>query len=273
MLRLIDTLLILGIVINLIKGADLLLRPHQQKWLQERCDTLALWLDFTRPIQWYMKPGVGRRVFAISGSVMVTVGTLVVVFTWNLPQALKPIILLLGVSSSFRAFFKTYEPDEEKTEKNPWRAKRYVLERRLREWSWNGSNVISRLLRQLILTVVGILCMLIVLSIPIIVLILAPKHGPRLEWRLIAFPVFVFILARYRHEIVLILFSVGNVGPIAMFTFAFTVGLVTGELTLKFLRAFMWRVAEYNKGALAAILLVATTALGVVDTYLRFIKK
>jgi hypothetical protein len=46
-------LLVVGVFINLVKGADLILRPHQQKWLQEQFESLALWLDYTRPLRFY----------------------------------------------------------------------------------------------------------------------------------------------------------------------------------------------------------------------------
>ena len=42
----VEILLIVGILVNLIKGADLILRPHQQKLVQDRIETLALWLDY-----------------------------------------------------------------------------------------------------------------------------------------------------------------------------------------------------------------------------------
>jgi hypothetical protein len=57
--RAIEILLVLGVLVNLIKGADLLLRPHQQKWLQTVCDALALWLDDSRLLQWHVRPDMG----------------------------------------------------------------------------------------------------------------------------------------------------------------------------------------------------------------------
>lgn len=262
MLRLIDALLILGVLINVVKGADLLLRPHQQKWLQAKCDTLALWLDYTRPIQWYMRPDVGRAVFWLSASALIIFATLIMLFTWKLPDWAKPILIVLGSSSSLRAFRQIYRPDNREGEKNPWRARRYEIERRLRQWSWSGSTVTIRLFRQLSLTVASLIGYLILFSILLMFLILVPKQGPRLEWRLIAFPIFVITLVRYWREIWLALFAIGNVGSIAMFNFVFSLGLIIGELALKLLRAFMWRVVEYNKGAFAALTLLVTVDTG-----------
>jgi hypothetical protein len=53
MQRTVEILLVIGILVNLIKGADLILRPHQQKWLQNKFESLALWLDYAKPPKWY----------------------------------------------------------------------------------------------------------------------------------------------------------------------------------------------------------------------------
>jgi len=49
----IDTLLFIGIVANLVKGGDLVLRQHQKEWLQDRFETLTLWMDGIQPIAWF----------------------------------------------------------------------------------------------------------------------------------------------------------------------------------------------------------------------------
>lgn len=38
-----------------MKGADLILRPHQQKWLQEKLEMLTLRLTYTNFFRWYAK--------------------------------------------------------------------------------------------------------------------------------------------------------------------------------------------------------------------------
>jgi hypothetical protein len=48
-------LFIIGTLANLLKGADLLLRPHQKKKIQERAETLTLWAEETKPVEWYAK--------------------------------------------------------------------------------------------------------------------------------------------------------------------------------------------------------------------------
>lgn len=57
MTRTLELLLIVGILLNLVKGADLLLRPYQQKWLQEKWDSMTLRLHYTKPLDWYFQKG------------------------------------------------------------------------------------------------------------------------------------------------------------------------------------------------------------------------
>lgn len=53
MKSIIDGLFVIGLLVNLTKGADLILRPAQQKWIQSKTESLALLLDYTHPIRWY----------------------------------------------------------------------------------------------------------------------------------------------------------------------------------------------------------------------------
>lgn len=50
---LVDTLLVAGLLINLLKGADLILRKRQKEWLEDRFETLTLRLDDLRPLSWF----------------------------------------------------------------------------------------------------------------------------------------------------------------------------------------------------------------------------
>src|SRR6266849_4462101 len=55
-----DTLLALGIVVNIVKGGDLLLRPHQQRKVQSFFEDVTLKLESLRPIEW-LKPLTSER--------------------------------------------------------------------------------------------------------------------------------------------------------------------------------------------------------------------
>jgi hypothetical protein len=49
----VDSLLVIGVLTNLVKGGDLLLRKTQKEWLQERFEVLTLRLDDIRPVSWF----------------------------------------------------------------------------------------------------------------------------------------------------------------------------------------------------------------------------
>lgn len=50
-----DGLFILGASLSVLKGADLLLREHQRRWLQQRFEFLTLWLEYLRPLPWFQR--------------------------------------------------------------------------------------------------------------------------------------------------------------------------------------------------------------------------
>lgn len=50
-------LLAVGVFINVVKAAELALRPHQQRWLQDKSESLTLWLEYVGPLRWYRAPG------------------------------------------------------------------------------------------------------------------------------------------------------------------------------------------------------------------------
>src|SRR5215831_17305683 len=73
-----DTLLALGILVNLVKGGDLLLRPHQRRTVQALCERLHRRLASQRPIaglQRLASDRAQRRLILVgSGEFLVVVG-------------------------------------------------------------------------------------------------------------------------------------------------------------------------------------------------------
>jgi hypothetical protein len=44
---------LVGVVLCLTKGADLLLRPHQENALKRQLESLTLWLSYANPLVYY----------------------------------------------------------------------------------------------------------------------------------------------------------------------------------------------------------------------------
>ena len=110
MQRTIEILLVIGVLVNLIKGSELVLRPHQEKWLQNKFETLVLWFEYARPIDWLAKrEGTVYRTLFVLLVTLFLIGTLVLIINpkngswwelilitfiaivWGLEQAMKTI--------------------------------------------------------------------------------------------------------------------------------------------------------------------------------------
>lgn len=50
-----DAATTVGIVLCLTKVADLVLRPHQEKLLREKLESLTLWLNYSNPLRYYRR--------------------------------------------------------------------------------------------------------------------------------------------------------------------------------------------------------------------------
>src|SRR5215813_3388564 len=51
MRHIIEILLVAGILTNALKGAELILRPYQQKWVQAKWDDITLRLEYSKPLE------------------------------------------------------------------------------------------------------------------------------------------------------------------------------------------------------------------------------
>jgi len=65
----IDILFALGVIINLLKGADLILRPHQQARIQAAMETVTLHLEELRPLRWlqWLTTPHGHKILLVIG--------------------------------------------------------------------------------------------------------------------------------------------------------------------------------------------------------------
>src|SRR5580658_10717299 len=61
-----DIATISGIILCVTKGAELLLRPHQEETLKQHLESLTLWLSYANPLVYYRKV-VNRRILNIIG--------------------------------------------------------------------------------------------------------------------------------------------------------------------------------------------------------------
>jgi len=130
-----------------------------------------------------------------------------------------------------------------------------MLEMRLTGWLLGGKTYKQHLSRHLIVVAVALT---LALSYFFIDRLLIPNG---LNSGVLFWVSFMFLL----YLIVFVIFSLTSLSILLLSLFFLII-----ELLLKVVRAISWRIAEYNKGAFAAIILILTIALGTIELYLKF---
>lgn len=272
MLRFLHALFILAVLINLIKGAELALRPHQEKWLKSKLETLALWLDYTRPIEWYMRPENTRAVYLLSHSIVLFTGSFLFLRSINYSShgTFSIILHSLGLTMVLSMFRLGYELRTDK-DKTRFQIEQEQRERELREWMWRHPTILNYLIRQLILSIAGVTVIVALIAfIPILLIIwVKVQRTAFAPIQLLLFTI-VCLAVVYRKMILLVVLPLGNIGILATFNFVLTILIIITEVTLKLLRGFVWRVVEYNRGPVAAFTLAITVLLGIAEAYFKF---
>lgn len=256
MQRTVEILLAIGILVNLIKGADLILRPHQQKWLQDKFETLTLRLSDTKPLTWF-----GHITNPVFFWVLALITGFPLAYALGQPllfaNSLRDLsfytgLILLSLSSINKA--NTY-------------AKGFIsyiggTRDKKKGTSYSFWTFIKRFLRVSLSLI--ILCSLIGFAMYILSslwLHFSPhsKPVPKLELLRISFiPAWPFI------------FHFLNILTVCSLIILAAGLLLVTEILLIFIRAVCWRIAEYNKGAFSAIILIVTVSLGVAEFYLKY---
>jgi hypothetical protein len=269
-LRLIDFFFVIAVLVNLVKGAELLLRPYQEDWLKAKLEELTLWLDYTRPIKWYMaRPGVA---YLLSRSLLFFTSSFFLLRRINywghgtffiVMQSLNLTLLLemIRVTHVRRSAKTSFQIESE------------YREGKLTAWLWRAPTILNSLLRQMVLAIAGLFIVvgtIALIPLLLVVWISANRWSLSLSIHLLIFTM-VLLGIVYRKQIFRVALPLGNVGSFAAFNVLLTTLIITAEAALKLLRAFLWRVVEYNKGPVAAFTLVITVLLGIAEAYFRFI--
>lgn len=101
----IDIALLIGIIMNLTKGADLILLSSQKKKIQENFEIFTLWLDDIKPITWF-KPFTtpkAQKLFLTIGVIQFFIIALIEFIFKELPafkyniDTIKTIIMFIGL--------------------------------------------------------------------------------------------------------------------------------------------------------------------------------
>lgn len=270
-------LFVIGLLVNFIKLADLLLRPHQQKWLQTKFESLTLYLSYTKPIDWYTENGILQKWFWV----FVLIGILLLlgfVECW----CLMPVaIIIVWLSRKELNFLKWLEEimnaKAESTTSLDNLFKFFAKHgHALLSWLLDSETYLDHIFRSLtiVLIQVGVLYLLRE-SLQLLGTLLdaaTPYAGyvPRGLKKYLSSALGPRILKVAVALFIILIVGLVIIGLPAALVALFMLLLFIAEVILKVMRGIAWRVVEYNKGVWAALVLIITAALGITEIILKF---
>lgn len=254
----INVLFAIGIFSNLVKLGDLILRPSQQQIVQRAVDRLTLWLDYTRPLDW-----LRRLLTKNSGRTFIRFTTIFVIIS-NIGQILSGgglfgILVFSAIPQHFHIGIKIFALTITVL-LTPFIVNRYGV--RIALWLVADGRLLWLLLRYVgcaILGAVGFGLLVALLGIPILLILLASGGDP--DPNIVMAISFLVTLPLF--EVMITILMVPGLAIISMYF------LVPLDICLRLLRGLAWRVAEYSKGAWAALMLLATVFLGIATIILN----
>jgi hypothetical protein len=243
----------LAVLLQITKASDLILRKRQQDWVNRVCDSIALFLDEIKPLTWFRMVrlhGV-RKVLLWSAMILfVLIATLMMCATLALNGSRRA-----DESSIYGdlalGFISLIVNLKALSEEGPFIMNNIFSEDRfcpfLKVWGaflWQKYRVLIP--TALLVNFAGF-CLVGSLGYWVALVILAVP--------LIAFAMFQSLAFLGFLSGLIVIFAELVLGLLAILVGGF--------------RAIAWRVVEYNKGAWAALTLIATVGLGIVDIYMR----
>lgn len=244
-----DIAFALGVLVQLTKLTDLLMRPHQQRWIQRSAEMITLRLAYLKPLQLYP-----RLVKKKSALVFVVVLELVLVVTivlgsmhelflgdrhptgWNYFATILGSIALLIVA--------------------PLALVRYLNQ--VMDWLFSRDRFVSFLVRFIALAIAGyVVCSGLVTFYGATIVESETPLGPIMGLLLLFVGTTLFLT----------LAALGTTIILLQIILTVTTIFVGG------VRFLAWRIVEYNKGAWAAISLLLTILVGIVDIWTRLSTK
>jgi hypothetical protein len=232
---------------------------------------LGLSLDYTKPLEWYKKNNAKVFWLLFAGCAVLALWALGETTTnWDVITIVLIAILLIAIRGAVRSRFL-----EEKSSEASWRDRLGLLEQKfsknLTTWLLSSETLAQQLWRPFLL---------ILLALPpsvTLFLFLERDYG-HLATLLKTTPLLVkvILLTCLALTVPLIVFLANILiaivfhGFISIFVLVFTLILLILEILLKFCRGLVYRIAEYSKGAFAAIIILVTLALAVTEFYLKY---
>jgi hypothetical protein len=246
--------LYVGISIIGVKFVDLLLGKRQQNWINDKFDSLAIWLDDAKPVEWFSRLATpkGQVILLAIGSVellVFTIPTLISSFLYDtaaLNERVRQLILLLIMFLSLPIIIKRVGP-------------------RISSWLFRDTRISRFLLRWIVLVIAGDVAIMVYLFVALIVLsIFGSRDVQDIDQPAIAMafvPVFPLVILHW------ILTQVGAIVAIVAVT------LFILELFLKIGRPIAFYISDHFKRPYFVLTGIILILLGIINLYVGHVKK
>lgn len=257
-----DVVFVIGLLVNTIKLADLALRPHQQKRLQEWSEAMTIRLDDLKPLAWFQMFGKPKawRILLFIGLAEFFAVALIAIFAQVHEEQVRSDIYIVQALAILASLVSIP----------------YIVRRagpRLMNWLFASQRPWIFIRRYCGLIAGGFTTFIVYQMLLWLVLWLifhkqasfgdffdgmddphSPAHWGLVSGLLLCWPVFTFFWIAVQ------------VGGLALWAVVF---LGFAEFILKLARAIAWRLVEYNKGVFAALTLIVTAAVGIIDLIVK----
>jgi hypothetical protein len=251
-MNVVEILLYIGVLATLLKGADIILRPKQQAWVQEKFETLTLRLDYTKPLTWYAKFKIrkNRVVLIIVSALLYFI--LAIGLAWRNWQPYTQYNLMMVAVFTFFVVLEFMD--------------RHRSEHPIIKFLLSGQGFLIFLLRPILILAAGAAIILAYLAIVTV-----------LVWFMISDQVVIFIILLYGSIAILGILITFNIplvqiemlAVLSLCIVCVAIFLLVTEGAIRILRGIAWRIVEYNKGAYAAIILFITIILAIIELFMK----
>jgi hypothetical protein len=244
-LNIVDGLTIIFVCGLLVKLADILLRPQQQKWLRDKADTVTLWLDYTKPIEWTAKLKTSAGAWILSA---LCICYIVVNYALEYRRSGRKQLFMNG-----REAFAII---------GSWLLSAILIAligRRLLGWVLRTDSFAGVLIRALPLFLLGALVLVLMPSLYGVIVNKTGAFGGNfgLTVNVLFFVLYpVIVLPAVLSSLLMLVLILSSLFRVL-------------EIVFKVIRHVAWSIVEYSKGPVAALLVIVSVILLAVEAYLK----
>jgi len=249
--------LVIGVLLNLTKGADMILLDSQKKYLQIKVENFTIFLDDIKPIKWFnvFTTLKAQIIFFIIGLIEFSIIVVIALRQDDLGEKDRHYqYLIIGIS-----FLSI-----------PFSIKLIGL--RTSKWLVEHKSSFRFICRYALMILIGFLFFAIYMGVASLI-VWAFSHQPNFESAM------DLVTQDSSHEghvfntLMVLIWPVFTLFWVLVEAFGLliyaTLVIFIIEFILKIVKGIMWRIVQYNKGVFSAIILIITVCLGIYETIIK----